>query len=143
MNVFDDIFFWKGVCWLVIVKFVRVQVQLWVDNGWAVPSRLWRGLPERAMACHEEIGGYCGTCDELVAVLIAGDMKTKLAAILRLPCVCGDVCDVERKDWLKGSARGKDRRVFCSICFCTEWKLDHDWQVDFDAVLHLQTLMPR
>jgi len=91
-----------------------MQVQLWVDNGWAVPSRLRRGLPERAMARHEETGGYCGTCDELVAVLLAGDMKTKLAAILRLPCVCGDVGDVQRKDWLGGSARGKDRRVFCS-----------------------------
>ena len=112
-----------------------MQVQLWLDNGWAVPSRLRRGLPERGMARHEETGGYCGICDELVNVLLAGDMKTRLDAVLRASCVCGEVCETQRKNWLKGPSRSNDRRVFCPKCLRAEWDLEHDWQADFNTVL--------
>ena len=70
IDVLDDVFFWTGLSWFAIAKYVRVQVQLWLDNGWAVPSRLRRGLPERGIARHEKYGACCGTCDELVDVLL-------------------------------------------------------------------------
>ena len=63
-------------------------------------------------------------------------MKDKLGAVLKAPCVlCGVVDGTQRKDWLKGSARSKDRRAFCPKCLRAEWMLEHDWQVDFDSVL--------
>ena len=58
IHVLDDDWFWKGLSWFAIAKYVRVQVQLWLDDGWAVPSRLRRGLPERGMA-RLEITGVC------------------------------------------------------------------------------------
>ena len=136
INVLDDDLFWKGLRWSAIAKYVRVQVQCWLDDGWAVSARMRRGLPERAMARHEQNGGCCGTCDELVDVLLAGDMKDKLRAVLKAPCVlCCVAAGTQRKDWLKGSARSNDRRAFCPKCLRAEWMLEHDWQVDFDAVL--------
>ena len=93
-----------------------MQVQLWLDNGWAVSSRLRRCLPERAMVRHEEIGGCCGARDEMLDVLFAGDMKTKLAAVSRASCACGELEETQRKDWLKRSARNKDRNVFYPKC---------------------------
>ena len=63
-------------------------------------------------------------------------MKNKLDAVLKAPCVvCGVVDATQRKQWLKGSARSKDRRVFCQNCLRAEWMLEHEWQVDYDAVL--------
>jgi len=63
-------------------------------------------------------------------------MKKKLDAVRKVPCVvCGSVAGTRRKDWLKGSARSQDRRVFCQKCLRAEWMVEHDWQVDFDAVL--------
>ena len=113
-----------------------MQVQLWLDDGWAVPSRLRRGLPERGMARHEETGGCCRSCEELADVLLAGDMKRKLFAVVKAPCVeCGVACGTRRKDWLKGCDRNIDRRVFCPNCLRAEWILEHDWQIDFDTVL--------
>jgi len=136
IDALDDDFFWKGLSWFAIAKYVRVQVQLWSEDGWAVPARLRRGLPERGMARHETTGGCCGSCDELVEVFLAGDMKKKLDAVRKVPCVvCGSVAGTRRKDWLKGSARSQDRRVFCQKCLRAEWMVEHDWQVDFDAVL--------
>ena len=136
IHVLDDDFFWKGLSWFAIAKYVRVQVQLWLDDGWAVPSRLRRGLPERGMARHEETGGCCRSCEELADVLLAGDMKRKLFAVAKAPCVeCGVACGTRRKDWLKGCDRNKNRRVFCPNCLRADWILEHDWQIDFDTVL--------
>ena len=70
IDVLDDDFFWTGLSWFAIAKYVRVQVQLWLDNGWAVPSRLRRGLPERAMARHEETGGLTRVRLSLLLLLI-------------------------------------------------------------------------
>ena len=81
IDVLGDDFFWRDLSWLAIAKFVRVQIHLWIHDGWAVPSRVRRGLPERGMTRHGEAGGQCGTCDELVGVLLAGHMKKKLDAV--------------------------------------------------------------
>ena len=85
-------FFWQGLGWFAIAKYVRVQVQFWLDDGWAVPLRLRRGLPKREMACHEEVVVCCGTCDELIEVLFAGDKRNEFDAVWKAPCV---VCGVD------------------------------------------------
>ena len=36
----SDEVFWSGLSWHSVAKFVRVQVQLWLEDGWAVPARL-------------------------------------------------------------------------------------------------------
>lgn len=81
----DDFFSWQGVSWFIIAKHVRLQVQFWLNLRWAVSSRLRCGLPERGMARQEEARRCFGTCDELVEVLPAGDMKDELDAVLKPP----------------------------------------------------------
>jgi hypothetical protein len=87
-----DDFFWVGLSWHTIAICVRVQMQLWLDDGWEVPARLRRGLPERAMRKHEENSEACASCHELVDSLLSGGYASKLRHVRRASCqACGFV----------------------------------------------------
>ena len=131
-----DEFFWVGLSWHAIAICVRVQMQLWLDDGWLVPARLRRGMPERAMRKHEEGCARCESSDSLVEVLLSGRYASQLKSVSRATCsVCGFVGETCRKNWLKGEARKQDRRVFCAVCLQAEYNLEHAYRVVSDCVL--------
>ena len=132
-----DEFFWVGLSWHAVAICVRVQVQLWLDDGWVVPARLRRGLPERAMRKHEEGEALkCSSCSALVDVLLSGGFASKLRKVRRAPCdACGFVGETCRKGWLKGASRRQDRRVFCTVCLRAQYNLEHEYCVEFGCVL--------
>ena len=131
-----DEFFWVGLSWHAIAICVRVQIQLWLDDGWQVPARLRRGIPERAMRKHEEGCARCESSDSLVEVLLSGRYASQLKSVSRATCsVCGFVGETCRKNWLKGEARKQDRRVFCTVCLQAEYNLEHAYRVVSDCVL--------
>ena len=80
-EAFDDEFFWVGLSWLGVAKCLRVLVQRWLNDGWAVPARLWRELQQRAMIQHESGARCCETCGELTAVLLSGGVAAKLGCL--------------------------------------------------------------
>ena len=132
----SDEFFWVGLSWHAIAICVRVQIQLWLDDGWQVPARLRRGMPERAMRKHEEGCARCDSIDVLVDVLLSGRCASRLKNVSRAPCAaCGFVGATSRKNWLKGERRKQDRRVFCTVCVKAEYTLDHEYRVEPDCKL--------
>ena len=129
-------FFWVGLSWHAVAICVRVQIQLWLDDGWLVPARLRRGMPEGAMRKHEEGSARCTSLDISLDVLLSGRFASQLKNVRRAPCaVCGFVGDTSRKTWLKGDRRKQDRRVFCKECKRAEYILEHDYCVDIECVL--------
>ena len=121
----DD--FWCGKPWLQVAKYVRVQQQFWLDDGWAVPSKLWRRMLEKAMRMHEFGSADCGGFDVLMEVLLGDGRAEKLKAVAMKPCeVCGAETNTSRKKWLRGDARRKDRRVFCRSCLMVEYEVEQE-----------------
>ena len=41
-NQLDD-FFWVGLFWLSVAKYIHVIIKLWEESAWALPSKLRRG----------------------------------------------------------------------------------------------------
>ena len=117
--------------WLLVAKYVRVQLQLWLEDGWAVPAKLRRGMPERAMhrhdMRHERGSACCAGVEELMEVLLGHGYAKKLKGVSMKPCdKCGSLSKTSRKKWLRGAARASDRRVFCSACLRVEYELEQE-----------------
>ena len=53
--------YWRDWGYLAVAKFLHVQITLWLDDGWQVPSRVRRALVQRALQLHEAGVAMAGT----------------------------------------------------------------------------------
>ena len=105
---------WWGLPWLEVAKRLHVQLTLFLDDGWQVPSRVRIMLVERAMRLHEAGGAVASTGDALCDALLDDRARRKLDGITRVSCArCGAAGETSRKPV---STRGSDKACYCHEC---------------------------
>ena len=113
--------FWLGLSWCEVAKLVHVQMTLWADDGWGVPSRVRLGLVKKALRMHEAGDALCRTGQALCETLLDERMRRRLEEIPRAPCArCGAVGETRRKPLRGPMARGADKACYCERCLLSE-----------------------
>ena len=109
--------FWLGLSWRQVAKMARVQLTLWADDGWMVPSCVRLGVVQRAMELHESGSAVCDTGEALCATLLSDRFRRRLESMPRVPCArCGAVGDTRRTPSRRDSSGCVDKACYCERC---------------------------